>query len=509
VLAGFILFSVISFLSPKVQAKSFYFPSVDIQIQIQKDGTFQVEEDRTFRFEGSFTQVYWDIPLAAEQKLTVLSFGEKKDAGLIPYVALDSTDASRPAGYFAVVNTGGMAHIEAYHSSTDQDKTFQLVYTLGGGIQSYQDVAEFYWKVIGSAWGARTDKVQVTVTLPEEVGKNNIYVWGHGPLSGQATIIDGRTTHFTVTNVPANTFVEIREAFPSSVLMLPPHSGNRLDTIRKEEQGFQNKTRLTQGAKIVFLLFVFIATLGWATYWFYAWKRYGDEYKVENVPKRLPFPPSKLQPALVEALVNQEQSVSPNSFAATVLSLAQKRYLKIEVREVLNKGVFGIGAGVEYDHIIHFQETSGHEPLLRSEKMVLSYLQQLSDDGDELSFKEMQENMKLFSQITYDFYKRWQKQVLQEADSLNFIEDSSKKLRGRFTVSAILIALLIQIGQIVVFQLEPALLINFGIWTMVGVGFGAYFVSKVLLRWSKTANVEAAKWTETHTNHCPDTKVNQ
>ncbi|OGH12110.1 MAG: hypothetical protein A2776_03365 [Candidatus Levybacteria bacterium RIFCSPHIGHO2_01_FULL_40_10] len=51
------------------EAKSFYFPSVSVDIAIQKDSSIKVVEKRAFSFDGSFTQIYWDIPLERDQQI--------------------------------------------------------------------------------------------------------------------------------------------------------------------------------------------------------------------------------------------------------------------------------------------------------------------------------------------------------------------------------------------------------------------------------------------------------
>ncbi|MEO6509185.1 MAG: DUF2207 domain-containing protein, partial [Patescibacteria group bacterium] len=316
--------------APVTLAKSFLFPNVDINVQINTDGRFSVVEKRTFHFDGSFTKVFWDIPLRNGESIDVQSFGEEKAGQVVPYNRLASTAENKPEGNYAVVGSTGTVHIEGYHSSENVDKTFVLVYTVNGGIKSYKDVSDFYWKVIGENWGERTNTVNVKVSLPGAVDNNQINVWGHGPLNGKVSILDGYSTLFTVSDVPAYTFVEVREAFPSSILTLPIIPRNHLDTIRREEKSFQLQTRLKEGIKKILLLFLFVLSIVWAVYWAATWKKYGQEYKTEPVPNRLSLPPSKLQPALVESLINQEEGVTPNSFAATVLSLAQKRYLKIE-----------------------------------------------------------------------------------------------------------------------------------------------------------------------------------
>ena len=47
--------------------KDYYFPEVRVDISIASDGTFLVDEYRTFEFEGSFSYAYIVIPLRVER----------------------------------------------------------------------------------------------------------------------------------------------------------------------------------------------------------------------------------------------------------------------------------------------------------------------------------------------------------------------------------------------------------------------------------------------------------
>ena len=44
-------------------AKSYTMPQVDIQAQLETDGTLHVVEQRTFDFDGSFSAVWWTLNL--------------------------------------------------------------------------------------------------------------------------------------------------------------------------------------------------------------------------------------------------------------------------------------------------------------------------------------------------------------------------------------------------------------------------------------------------------------
>ena len=156
--------AVFALLPYPVFAKSFYFPWVEITAQINADRSVDFVEERTFAFDGSFTQIYWDIPLetcqtyqASQtcQTISEVSVSEISPGGQeIPYEEIGYVDPGRPAHKFAAVRQGESEHIEAWHLSGDETKTFVLNYHLTNAVSKHPDVAEFYWKVIGDSWGA-------------------------------------------------------------------------------------------------------------------------------------------------------------------------------------------------------------------------------------------------------------------------------------------------------------------------------------------------------------------
>lgn len=189
IIQTFVLFLfVLAIFSQSILAaeKTYYFSQVSIVINVKPDSSIHVEEKRTARFNGSFSRLYWDIPLGRDQgdkEIKEIKIAEIKNDNIFPYTPLPALDSSRPVDSYAFESNSTGVHIEAYFSATNIDKTLTLSYDLTNAVTKYQDVAELYWKVIGDGWGARTDKVNVTINLPIAVDQSQIYIWGHGPLS--------------------------------------------------------------------------------------------------------------------------------------------------------------------------------------------------------------------------------------------------------------------------------------------------------------------------------------
>ncbi len=493
-----VIFAFFRFSAPvRAESKSFYFPAVSLNITVNRDKSVDFTERRATDFRGSFTQIYWDIPLRANQLISGVTFREDSPAGSIFYEQIPALDSSRPLHKFAVIRTGNSLHIEAYHSSLNITKTFRLSYHLTNAVQKYRDVGEFYWKAIGDGWGAKTDKVTVTVKLPQDVGRENIYIWGHGPQGGRAEIIDGQTAVFAVSDVPPKTFVEIRELFPADILTGPAVAEDRLPQVKAEEQQIQQQTRLTGLLKLSILGFSVLFLFGWIIFWIYIWKKHGQEYRLEDIPRYVHFPPSKTPPALVEALLSQEETVTPNSFSATLLDLARRKVLKIEARESSKKGILGIGGGRKYDYILRLQDGNYgvNNSLADYEKELISFIF-VSEDRQmrAVPLEILKAQMEKDWSTTRAFFENWSKLVKKEADRKDFVEEESKKWQKIFLLSTILLFLFAVI-ILVLYQrqfLDNLFLLIFVLLTIFPVTMMP--ASRLMLRWTKPAEAEAKQW---------------
>src|SRR3989344_3529375 len=83
-------------------AKSFYFPKATIDITVEKDSSINVIEKRTVSFDGSFTIIYWDIPLKRDQVISNVSVAQ----GVTSYKEIALPDEARPLGSFAANRNG-------------------------------------------------------------------------------------------------------------------------------------------------------------------------------------------------------------------------------------------------------------------------------------------------------------------------------------------------------------------------------------------------------------------
>ena len=203
----FFIFSAVA------QAKSYHFSSVDIDVIINPDGSFNMTEDRTFDFSGDYHWAEYILPVRGANAIADFSVSESGK----PFPPSPSGET----GTMLLTQNAQVIDAKWFFQATDEKRTFTIKYRAVGGVQAYRDTAEFYWKLIGPDWGVPTDRVSAVIHLPAGAGADRIKAWGHGPLQGSVKIVDGQTVRYTVDNLPSNTFLEARIAFPTRLI---PHA---------------------------------------------------------------------------------------------------------------------------------------------------------------------------------------------------------------------------------------------------------------------------------------------
>jgi uncharacterized membrane protein len=446
--------------------KDYYFPEVRIAVGIESDGSFLVDEFRTFDFQGSFSAAWYTLPLSIDRKgyrysISLEDFEIRDENGQTLRIE-DST-------------SGGRYKAEWNFRAADERRTFHIHYRVRKGIISYPDVSELYWQMIGEEWDRPTKNVVVTVTLPEDVPRReDLLVYGHGPLSGWSEIVDDRTARFTATNLAAGQFFEVRMVWPAGMVAGVPSSRNSRASIQEEERRFvqetidrarnaqedkaRQKKRFWVGAS-VWSVWLVLGSVLWFLVYLHFWKRTGRDYRFADTPEYFRELPSNLRPALVEILLREGRLITPRSFTATLFDLARRGFLELEDRKVEKRGIFGIKE--KQETTITLKKGYFRDPELKPyEKDLLRFLFQtvVPSDGEEgvrFELEQLQSFLKKNPRRFQSWYQKWAKDIRQEASELNFIEPSSLRLRNVF------LAVTIPLG---VLTLNPLLLVLAGVF---------------------------------------------
>src|SRR4030067_2202709 len=125
---------LLTLVAPAAWAKSYDHPLVEQAFRLLPNGTAEVEEIRTFRFEGDFT---W----ATITRNTRGQYGRHS----LDYQRVWDADTRQPLR-FQVERSGDNVTVRWDYQARDTTKRFLLRYRIGGAVQRSSDVAQFYWQ---------------------------------------------------------------------------------------------------------------------------------------------------------------------------------------------------------------------------------------------------------------------------------------------------------------------------------------------------------------------------
>ena len=433
--------------------KDYFFPEVRISVSLERDGSFVVDEFRTFDFAGSFSAAWYTLPLSVDRK------GHRYDTNIEEFEVRDQDGQKLP---LEASTSGGLYKAEWSFRAADELRTFHIRYRVRGGVASYPDVSELYWQMIGEGWDRPTRRVSIEVSLPEEAArKDDILVYGHGPLSGWAEVVDRRTARFTADNLPSGQPLEIRMVWPAGLVNGVSSSRQNLDSIRQEEARFvqetidrartenerseRQKRDLLMGASI-WAVWLVLGSLLWLLVYHHFWKKIGRDYRFPDIPEYFRELPSDLRPALVEVLLREGGAITPRSFTASLFDLARRGYLEFEDRLVEKRGI--LGSKEKTQTTIELKKDYAADPGPPSfERDLLDLLfgtigRSGRTPGVKLEFEELQSFLKKRPREFQTWYQAWAKGIHKEASALQFIEPRSLKARNIFLAVTLPIGIL-------------------------------------------------------------------
>lgn len=402
-------------------AKSYDHPLIEQVYRFLPNGDAEVEEIRTFRFDGSFS---W-AQILRETRGEYGSYG-------IEYAAVLDADTREPLR-FEQGRSEGKRQLKWYYNATNTTERFLIRYRITDAIQRYGDVAQFYWKAIEDDH-APLDDVKITV-IPPSPSPGLFKVFIHSQAKPGVLQIANNFSQAVITQraIPQTSFVELRvlldpDLFPEARV----HSGESHESLLAAERRITESTR-RQAQRWIYLLggvvLVFIALV---VVYFWLYFRYGRENEVVMAAEYEHEPPRDLPPAVVTAILTQssyDKQKMSRAFAATLLEAARLGYL--EIHEIQDEGFLGIKAfsSNSLAYVITKKgsallageqlPTGGKERKLESfESEVLGLVFQTIGDGTRVTSTEIE---------------KWGKRTRgKQTNFLRFVRQWGPQLRGWF-----------------------------------------------------------------------------
>ncbi|MBI3764185.1 MAG: DUF2207 domain-containing protein [Chloroflexi bacterium] len=306
------------------QNKTLVWRRYDVDITVMPSGDMRVVETQEIEFlSGTFTQGYAVIPSLRTDEITDFSVRE----GDRVYRKTDSDTGAPPYTFYVLYGNGG---VDWFFPKTGPSiHTYELAYTVKGGIPQYPAGDELQWKAVTSEHDFDVLASKITIHLPPGGLPIQGRIVAFSPAGIAWETPDQTTVVFTATRaLHLNEGIEIGVAFKHGAIAAPPP---QWQTAYDREKAKQDILNLISGLTTALALLA--VPLGLFLLWYLA----GRDPAVGVVPEYIAEPPSDLPPGVIGTLID-EKADTPD-VVATLVDLARKGALTVE--ENAKPGEFG------------------------------------------------------------------------------------------------------------------------------------------------------------------------
>ena len=312
-------------------AKSASYAEFNVDLTVQDDGTFHVEETQVVDFvDGPFVQGHRSIPLARTEGVTNIAVYEIVDGKRVAY----TQDTTPNANTFNVKTTSTEAEITwTFSTASNEEKTFVVVYDMLGALRTYPDTdppaQEVWFTPVGSGLTSETpvDSSIYTIHLPAAATASSIVLAVDGEqvtdLSGITS--DDQTFTFTHGSFSSGESWEIRLQTDIVAPGAPVPAWQASDDAQRQQQLEQDQrdTQVAGFASLGGIGLLVVGSLGILLLWYTR----GKDPAVGVVASFLPEPPDATPPAVVGVLIDEK--ADEHDIVSTIVDLGNRGVLII------------------------------------------------------------------------------------------------------------------------------------------------------------------------------------
>ena len=207
--------------------------NLDLSEQLQENGDLKVTEKWNIELQDrdkAYRNLYRSFPAGENVEVTDLSVRDDDrnevyaDAGDIDPLSVTG-DEMQEKSYTHVTSDG--TEIGWFIPAIDEGtRSFTLSYTLKNAVTVYADTAVLYQKFLSEDFSIPVEKLTATVGFPDAGTEKNVRAWLHTTVGGNLSVDSARQISIQVSEVPAETQVEIRLCAPPALF---PDSSKRSD----------------------------------------------------------------------------------------------------------------------------------------------------------------------------------------------------------------------------------------------------------------------------------------
>jgi uncharacterized membrane protein len=310
-----VVFLLLSAVPLAAQQRSWRISDFTADIDIQKNGSAEINERISLVFIGSFHGIHRYIPVDYVGP-------EGSNYSIFLKVRKVTDDDGRTLKYSSNTQSGYRVLTIMIPDATDTTKRVHIFYSVRNAVKFFEDHDEFYWNVTGNGWPVAIDAAAAYVRFPEDA---------NGKLRAQAF---AGVYH---SNEKARTDIQGPNVMTQTEDPLPARGGLTVDVfvpkgVLNSPSVFTKAVWFLGSNPILFapiIAFVVMFSLWWVK---------GRDPSAGMSVAPMYEPPKGLTPAEVGTLI--DDSTDPRDITSILVDLAVRGYIKIREEQVAQLLVF-------------------------------------------------------------------------------------------------------------------------------------------------------------------------
>ncbi|QHJ70633.1 DUF2207 domain-containing protein [Planococcus halotolerans] len=429
----FLLAFVLVLLIPtQALAVDFEITEVQIDAQLNEDGTVDVTENFIYQFEDDFEGI--TRGLIEQTGTTIENFSATENDNPLK-VEMDD-------GVYKIYRAG------------EDDETIQveLTYQIVGAIEKFEDGAQFYWSFVDESNESEYGDMTISVLPPAE--SNSTAALGYDEAYNTEMITNEGAAIFELEYVPDGENVTVRAIFePELFPALTAQDGTIRDDLAADREQLENEAAIfaqnQQTAKNIGIPSIAIAGALLLAGILLAWMRSAQrKRKINNYPYEFFVPKESMS---IPALLHFTNSIylSPNTISAAIMELMRK----------------GNVQQLSEDHFELISRKTDHA----HEETLIGLLFNQIGDGREFTLEQVEEYAK--NEDNHADYNqaidKWNKEVSAEVKAKDFHEKHPALRWAAGVMSVLFIGLAIYTG---IYEIFPWMAVSI-VLAMLALGF--------------------------------------
>ncbi|MDR7519987.1 MAG: DUF2207 domain-containing protein, partial [Armatimonadota bacterium] len=274
--------------------KAYDHPLVEQTFRLLPTGEAEVEEVRAFRFDGAFSWATITRTIRGQYGRYTLDYHSVWDV---------DTGQSYP---FQVTREGDDVTLRWTYAARDATTRFLIRYRIGGAVQRYGDVAQFYWQAVEGDH-APIDRVRITILPPApSLALFKVFVHSRAAPGSLELAPDGSRAVVTQRGIPETSFLEIRALLDPAIFpRARVQSGQTYESLLQDERRQAGRELRLRRLFLLGIGLAALVTLLLVVGYIWTYRRYGQEPPVAYDALYEREPPRPLPPAVVPAIMTQ------------------------------------------------------------------------------------------------------------------------------------------------------------------------------------------------------------